>query len=203
MWYSSAKETQQLLESEIARLSAVYDKAGNAPSLEGMVDQIKELAGLNLRLKLFESKVERHREAFDNISGDYNDLEIGKQIMTNTGIAGPQSRATLPQNMRDMIDTSIPLLNSQLCDVFLERVRERFNLPSDAQLFVRGSWENHAVRMQSVKDDVVTFVHNDTGATHAVTASKVYLDGGDRSVSLSSVLHQMCPGRHANHHPQM
>ncbi|HHA2730297.1 TPA: hypothetical protein ACOEC0_000626 [Stenotrophomonas maltophilia] len=203
MWYSSAKETQQLLESEIARLSAVYDKAGNAPSLEGMVDQIKELAGLNLRLKLFESKVERHREAFDNISGDYNDLEIGKQIMTNTGIAGPQSRATLPQNMRDMIDTSIPLLNSQLCDVFLERVRERFNLPSDAQLFVRGSWENHAVRMQSVKDDVVTFVHNDTGATHAVAASKVYLDGGDRSVSLSSVLHQMCPGRHANHHPQM
>lgn len=203
MWYSSAKETQQLLESEIARLSAVYDKAGNAPSLEGMVDQIKELAGLNLRLKLFESKVERHREAFDNISGDYNDLEIGKQIMTNTGIAGPQSRATLPQNMRDMIDTSIPLLNSQLCDVFLERVRERFNLPSDAQLFVRVSWENHAVRMQSVKDDVVTFVHNDTGATHAVAASKVYLDGGDRSVSLSSVLHQMCPGRHANHHPQM
>ncbi|WP_180882232.1 hypothetical protein [Stenotrophomonas maltophilia] len=203
MWYSSAKETQQLLESEIARLSAVYDKAGNAPSLEGMVDQIKELAGLNMRLKLFESKVERHREAFDNISGDYNDLEIGKQIMTNTGIAGPQSRATLPQNMRDMIDTSIPLLNSQLCDVFLERVRERFNLPSDAQLFVRGSWENHAVRMQSVKDDVVTFVHNDTGATHAVAASKVYLDGGDRSVSLSSVLHQMCPGRHANHHPQM
>ncbi|MBA0369464.1 hypothetical protein D7Y42_01905 [Stenotrophomonas maltophilia] len=168
-----------------------------------MVDQIKELAGLNMRLKLFESKVERHREAFDNISGDYNDLEIGKQIMTNTGIAGPQSRATLPQNMRDMIDTSIPLLNSQLCDVFLERVRERFNLPSDAQLFVRGSWENHAVRMQSVKDDVVTFVHNDTGATHAVAASKVYLDGGDRSVSLSSVLHQMCPGRHANHHPQM
>lgn len=203
MWYSSAKQTQQLLESEIARLSTVYDKAGNAPSLEGMVDQIKELAGLNLRLKLFESKMERHREAFDNISGDYNDLEIGKQIMTNTGIAGPQSRATLPQNMRDMIDTSIPLLNSQLCDVFLERVRERFNLPSDAQLFVRGSWENHAVRMQSVKDDVVTFVHNDTGATHAVAASKVYLDGGDRSVSLSSVLHQMCPGRHANHHPQM
>lgn len=203
MWYSSAKETQQLLESEIARLSAVYDKAGNAPSLEGMVDQIKELAGLNLRLKLFESKVERHREAFDNISGDYNDLEIGKQIMTNTGIAGPQSRATLPQNMRDMIDTSIPLLNSQLCDVFLERVRERFNLPSDAQVFVRGSWENHAVRMQSVKDDVVTFVHNDTGATHTVAASKVYLDGGERSVSLSSVLRQMCPGRHVNHHPQM
>ncbi|MDH2177975.1 hypothetical protein [Stenotrophomonas sp. GD03654] len=203
MWHSSAKQTQKLLESEIASLSAIYDKAGNAPSLEGMVDQIKELTGLNLRLKLFESKVERHREAFDNLSGDYNDLEIGRQVMTNTGIAGPQSRATLPQNMCDMIDSSIPLLNPQLCDVFLERVRERFNLPSDAQVFVRGSWENHAVRMQSVKDDVVTFVHNDTGATHTVAASKVYLDGGERSVSLSSVLRQMCPGRHVNHHPQM
>lgn len=203
MWHSSAKQTQKLLESEIASLSAIYDKAGNAPSLEGMVDQIKELTGLNLRLKLFESKVERHREAFDNLSGDYNDLEIGRQVMTNTGIAGPQSRATLPKNMCDMIDSSIPLLNPQLCDVFLERVRERFNLPSDAQVFVRGSWENHAVRMQSVKDDVVTFVHNDTGATHTVAASKVYLDGGERSVSLSSVLRQMCPGRHVNHHPQM
>lgn len=203
MWHSSAKQTQKLLESEIASLSAIYDKAGNAPSLEGMVDQIKKLTGLNLRLKLFESKVERHREAFDNLSGDYNDLEIGRQVMTNTGIAGPQSRATLPQNMCDMIDSSIPLLNPQLCDVFLERVRERFNLPSDAQVFVRGSWENHAVRMQSVKDDVVTFVHNDTGATHTVAASKVYLDGGERSVSLSSVLRQMCPGRHVNHHPQM
>ncbi|CCP15443.1 hypothetical protein predicted by Glimmer/Critica [Stenotrophomonas maltophilia RA8] len=202
MWYSSAKQTQKLLESEIVRLSSVYDKAGNARSLEGMIDQIKELAGLNLRLKLFESKVERHREAFDNISGDYNDFEIGRQVMTNTGIAGPQSRAKLPQNMRDMIDTSIPLLNAQLCDVFLERVRERFNLPSDAQLFVRGSWENHPVRMQSVKDDVVTFLHNDTGATHSVASSKVYLHGGERDVSISSVLRQMSPGRHATQQPQ-
>ncbi len=203
MWYASAKETQRLLESEIVRLSAVYDKDGNAPSLEGMVDQIKELVGLNLRLKLFESKVERHREAFDNISGDYSDVEIGRQVMANTGIAGPQSRAVLPQNMRDMIDTSIPLLNPQLCDVFLGRVRERFNFPSDSQLFVRGSWESHAVRMHSWKGDLVTFVHNETGTTHSVAANKVYLRSADRSVSLSSAMRQMCPGRHANHHPQM
>lgn len=44
MWYASAKETQRLLESEIVRLSAVYDKDGNAPSLEGMVDQGPEPA---------------------------------------------------------------------------------------------------------------------------------------------------------------
>lgn len=195
MWYSGAKINQRKLEEEISRLSLVYDADGTANSLEGMVDQIKELTGLNLRLKLFESKVERHREAFDNISGDLNDLEIGKQILTNTGIAGPQSRASLPRTMRDMMDSSIPLLNPLLCDVFLQRIRDRFDLPSDAHVCVRGSRGSHSVRLHSVANGMASIrTQGDTPQTYDVAAGKVFISSGDRSVSLAHVLRTMCPG---------
>ncbi|TAA41560.1 hypothetical protein [Pseudoxanthomonas winnipegensis] len=134
MWYAEAKKQCERNRQQIFAYN--FDAFPNFDALmknEDYVANLEELAGLNFRLRLFESKNPHDQYVFDVVSGDYSDTDLGNQIITGTGIASPEYRKTLSKHMNDMLDMSIPLENPQMCMLLLERVRLRYGYDDKAK----------------------------------------------------------------------
>ncbi|MDH1791554.1 hypothetical protein N5D45_06930 [Stenotrophomonas sp. GD03819] len=176
--------------------AAEYAQKREEESLKVMVDEVCKLTGLRFRSRLLAQPTTSSVLDVQRLCDGLTDEDIGHQIISRTGVGSTANRTSHSQEYGDLLDMSIPPIMPVLCNIFMERLSERFGLGDDVVASVqRARVDRQTIEIAAIRDDYLEFnVKGDDETRWYVPIKEVLLEGGGKSILMDAALVQMSVG---------
>lgn len=171
----------------------MYAQTREQSDLERMVDGVCQLVGLRFRSKVASEEPSHSKDVVTARCKSMSDVEVGNEIVSRKGIGGSEFRRQLTERYMDLMDLSIPTFMPILCDIFMVRLSDRFNLGSDYMATVeREDGERQKIKIAHIEGDRIEFnVPEDRDNRWFLPSKDIRLEGAGNCVTLSAALSQM------------
>lgn len=176
--------------------AADYAQKRDEEALKIMVDEVCKLTGLRFRARLLGQATTPSVLDVQELCDRLTDEEIGHQVISRNGIGSSDTRRSFPKEFGDLLDMSIPPIMPVLCNIFMERLSERFGLGDDVVASVqRARVDRQTIEIAAIRDDYLEFnVKGDDETRWYVPIKEVLLEGGGKSILMDAALVQMSVG---------
>jgi len=186
-------EDELMLTRGVKEAARMYAQTSEQSDLKRMVDGVCELVGLRFRYKVVSEEPSHSKDVVIARCKGLSDVEIGNEIVCCKGVGGSEFSRQLTERYADLMDLSIPTFMPILCDIFMGRLSNRFNLGSNyvATVEQEGGERQH-IKIANIDGDRIEFnVPADEENRWFLPSKEIRLEGSGNCITLSAALSQM------------